>query len=229
MLLQANLRCQSAVSPARSPPLHSLPPPVAHASGSPSTYGITSEGQEGPLPTAASPRLPPQIPADASLRPVIAPAPAPADQPQSPCTGFSFENLEIGTATQASCRHGFAHSHSTCPGPLRQICLVLRSELRTSATPVCPPPPMIFPASHPIHSFLAEWVEIRPLPEGTGSCLNPNCNRPETRVHEFRCCMLCNSARYCTRNCQVEDWRFRHRKVCGESYILRARNAQAIV
>ncbi|GJP38804.1 hypothetical protein CLOM_g23213 [Closterium sp. NIES-68] len=89
----------------------------------------------------------------------------------------------------------YTHSHTHCPLSLQ----------------------LAFPrpsAPHRIHSFLATWHAIRPLPSGRRCCGSPACGRPETRVGEFRTCVRCGRAKYCSRSCQVADWKFRHSFIC---------------
>eukprot|EP00897_Mesotaenium_endlicherianum_P010921 jgi/Mesen1/9858/ME000070S09144 len=78
-----------------------------------------------------------------------------------------------------------------------------------SCMSVTPAPP------HHAHAFLVDWFRQHPPPKGLQLCGNRRCGRVETRHHEFRCCMLCSKAQYCSRACQVFDWKTRHRLVCS--------------
>ncbi|CAI7845506.1 unnamed protein product [Closterium sp. NIES-53] len=69
-------------------------------------------------------------------------------------------------------------------------------------------------AAHRVHDFLASWHALRSLPVGRRCCGNPACCRPETRENEFRSCVRCGKAKYCSRSCQVADWKFRHSFIC---------------
>ncbi|CAI7868849.1 unnamed protein product [Closterium sp. NIES-53] len=89
----------------------------------------------------------------------------------------------------------YTHNHTHCPLSLQL------------AFPLPSPP-------HRIHSFLATWHAIHPLPAGRRCCGSPACGRPETRVGEFRTCVRCGRAKYCSRSCQVADWKFRHSFIC---------------
>ncbi|CAI7807238.1 unnamed protein product [Closterium sp. NIES-54] len=64
----------------------------------------------------------------------------------------------------------YTHNHTHCPLSLQL------------AFPLPSPP-------HRIHSFLATWHAIHPLPAGRRCCGSPACGRPETRVGEFRTCV----------------------------------------
>lgn len=74
---------------------------------------------------------------------------------------------------------------------------------------------------HPAHNFIMEWYGLvghdeakGSLAEGLGFCSRATCGRPETRQMEFWRCSTCWSARYCSRSCQLHDWRLRHCKEC---------------
>ncbi|GJP50360.1 hypothetical protein CLOM_g9485 [Closterium sp. NIES-68] len=62
--------------------------------------------------------------------------------------------------------------------------------------------------------FMREWVALFGLPDGQQLCANSACSRLETRPHEFRCCVVCERAPYCSRTCQVADWKTRHFREC---------------
>lgn len=47
-----------------------------------------------------------------------------------------------------------------------------------------------------------------------GVCRRASCGRPETRPLEFWRCSTCWLARYCSRSCQMHDWRERHGEQC---------------
>jgi len=49
---------------------------------------------------------------------------------------------------------------------------------------------------------------------GVYECWNRNCTNKETKLNPFKECNRCNSARYCSRKCQVEDWRAYHKNRC---------------
>lgn len=68
-----------------------------------------------------------------------------------------------------------------------------------------------------IFRFFAEWAALRGLPAGCQACQNERCNRPETRSHEFRCCVVCEKAAYCSRSCQVAVWKSRHYIECSSN------------
>eukprot|EP00475_Leptophrys_vorax_P018213 TRINITY_DN24843_c0_g1_i1.p1 TRINITY_DN24843_c0_g1~~TRINITY_DN24843_c0_g1_i1.p1 ORF type:complete len:597 (+),score=-15.68 TRINITY_DN24843_c0_g1_i1:155-1945(+) len=50
---------------------------------------------------------------------------------------------------------------------------------------------------------------------GTSVCSRATCGRPETRPMEFWRCSTCWQACYCSRSCQLHDWRERHGKECS--------------
>ncbi|GJP39102.1 hypothetical protein CLOM_g23492 [Closterium sp. NIES-68] len=63
-------------------------------------------------------------------------------------------------------------------------------------------------------AFFKEWSAVNGMPEGCKMCENAHCRRPETRAHEFRRCVVCERAAYCSRYCQVMDWKRIHYRVC---------------
>ncbi|CAN1175317.1 F-box protein At1g67340 [Linum perenne] len=69
---------------------------------------------------------------------------------------------------------------------------------------------------HPANRFLIEWFESGGVGEGVGlrKCSHGGCGRTETRAHEFRRCSVCGSVNYCSRGCQAQDWKLRHRGEC---------------
>lgn len=69
----------------------------------------------------------------------------------------------------------------------------------------------------PVNGFMREWFESGRgcLEEGLTLCAHIGCGRPETRVFEFRSCSVCGKVNYCSRGCQVLDWKLRHRVECS--------------
>jgi hypothetical protein len=73
------------------------------------------------------------------------------------------------------------------------------------------------PKVHPVNEFLKEWygsgkgVE---LGNGLSFCSYVGCGRPEFRIREFRSCSICGKVRYCSRGCQVLDWKLKHKLEC---------------
>lgn len=69
----------------------------------------------------------------------------------------------------------------------------------------------------PMDRFLLDWYQVHELPTGMHACSHRDCGRVETRRHEFRRCSCCaflhfrTVARYCSRSCQVMDWRLQHK------------------
>ncbi|XP_071711339.1 F-box protein At5g50450-like [Rutidosis leptorrhynchoides] len=71
---------------------------------------------------------------------------------------------------------------------------------------------------HPASKFLVEWfgsIENELAGQGLKMCCYMGCGRPETRVNEFRRCSGCGKVKYCSRGCQVHDWRVHHKVECG--------------
>lgn len=65
-----------------------------------------------------------------------------------------------------------------------------------------------------------QYTKITHGPRETGyySCENRNCHRTETVDGEpFEKCSKCKLARYCGRECQIQDWKARHKKICKEA------------
>ncbi|XP_023516460.1 F-box protein At1g67340-like [Cucurbita pepo subsp. pepo] len=76
-----------------------------------------------------------------------------------------------------------------------------------------------FPATepHPVNLFLREWFESErgvAARVGLRLCSHGGCGRPETRPHEFRRCSICGTVNYCSRGCQAQDWKVRHKEEC---------------
>ncbi|XP_052184006.1 F-box protein At5g50450-like [Diospyros lotus] len=68
--------------------------------------------------------------------------------------------------------------------------------------------------AHPVNRFLRDWFGLRPGNEGLRMCSHSGCGRPETRRSEFRRCSACGTANYCSRGCQAQDWKLRHKAEC---------------
>lgn len=70
---------------------------------------------------------------------------------------------------------------------------------------------------HPVNRFLKEWFESGKggLEHGLRSCSHTGCGRPETRAREFRRCSVCGKVNYCSRGCQANDWKVRHKIECA--------------
>ncbi|CAI5516237.1 unnamed protein product [Closterium sp. Naga37s-1] len=92
---------------------------------------------------------------------------------------------------------------------------------------------------HPAHAFVREWRALKGLSADSaeeslssasaadaaeqaqggdaraGVCSRASCGRPETRAFEFWRCSTCWRVRYCSRSCQVHDWRESHARTCA--------------
>ncbi|CAI7781539.1 unnamed protein product [Closterium sp. NIES-53] len=92
---------------------------------------------------------------------------------------------------------------------------------------------------HPAHVFVREWRALKGLSANSaevslspaspadaaeqarggdarpGVCSRASCGRPETRAFEFWRCSTCWRVRYCSRSCQVHDWRETHSRTCA--------------
>ncbi|CAI5493626.1 unnamed protein product [Closterium sp. Naga37s-1] len=92
---------------------------------------------------------------------------------------------------------------------------------------------------HPAHVFVREWRALKGLSADSveeslspaspadaaeqarggdarpGVCSRASCGRPETRAFEFWRCSTCWRVRYCSRSCQVHDWRETHARTCA--------------
>lgn len=71
--------------------------------------------------------------------------------------------------------------------------------------------------AHPVNRFLREWFESERGVEarvGLRLCSHGGCGRAETRAHEFRRCSVCGTVNYCSRGCQAQDWKVRHKEEC---------------
>ncbi|KAG5523101.1 hypothetical protein RHGRI_035041 [Rhododendron griersonianum] len=71
--------------------------------------------------------------------------------------------------------------------------------------------------AHPVNRFLTEWFGSFDSGSGKGMrmCSNSGCGRPETRRNEFRRCSACGAVNYCSRACQAQDWKMRHKGECS--------------
>uniref|UniRef100_A0A5B7A7J5 MYND-type domain-containing protein n=1 Tax=Davidia involucrata TaxID=16924 RepID=A0A5B7A7J5_DAVIN len=71
--------------------------------------------------------------------------------------------------------------------------------------------------AHPANRFLTEWFGLRGGGPGQGLrlCSHAGCGRPETRKNEFRRCSVCGTVNYCSRGCQAQDWKLRHKVECA--------------
>lgn len=67
---------------------------------------------------------------------------------------------------------------------------------------------------HPANRFLTEWFGARESDPGLRMCSHSGCGRPETRRNEFRRCSACGTVNYCSRGCQAQDWKVRHKLEC---------------
>ncbi|KAL8143942.1 hypothetical protein V2J09_016974 [Rumex salicifolius] len=94
------------------------------------------------------------------------------------------------------------------PRPFSRLELGLMSDLGCLASNSDP---------HPANRFLREWFEWKGglSGQGLGLCSHSGCGRPETRPNEFRKCSACAVAKYCSRGCQANDWKVRHKAECG--------------
>ncbi|KAH7549722.1 hypothetical protein JRO89_XS13G0072700 [Xanthoceras sorbifolium] len=72
------------------------------------------------------------------------------------------------------------------------------------------------PEVHPVNSFLREWFGSGKggLAHELRQCSYSGCGRPETRSHEFRRCSVCGTVNYCSRGCQAQDWKSKHKMEC---------------
>ncbi|XP_047342335.1 F-box protein At5g50450-like [Impatiens glandulifera] len=69
---------------------------------------------------------------------------------------------------------------------------------------------------HPVNRFLMEWFESKEYGPGETLrlCSHSGCGRPETRRNEYRRCSACSTVNYCSRGCQAQDWKLRHKVEC---------------
>lgn len=68
------------------------------------------------------------------------------------------------------------------------------------------------------YKYSTVTVTMGPRKIGYDRCTNRGCNRMD--LHDrprFANCSKCKVAIYCSRDCQVEDWYARHRKVCKQA------------
>lgn len=85
------------------------------------------------------------------------------------------------------------------------LCEVLRAEA-TSGVPA------------PVPAWY-KWstVIMGPRKIGYDTCDNRGCFRCETVEESFRKCSQCRLPHYCSKECQTQDWKLRHKRVCKEA------------
>ncbi|CAI5942723.1 unnamed protein product [Closterium sp. NIES-64] len=126
---------------------------------------------------------------------------APTDKPSSPLVSV--------ITCQAGCHLTVSITQNVSPTPVQQggsISLFSPLERGTFQQEQLP--------YQVIVPFMREWAALFGLPDGRQMCSNWECSRPETRPQEFRCCVVCERAPYCSRTCQVADWKTRHFREC---------------
>ncbi|KAF6161467.1 hypothetical protein GIB67_009346 [Kingdonia uniflora] len=69
---------------------------------------------------------------------------------------------------------------------------------------------------HPVNQFLTDWYSMQELGQGLRLCSNMGCGKPETTPHQFRRCAMCFEVNYCSRGCQMCDWKLRHKAECSQ-------------
>ncbi|XP_057948658.1 F-box protein At5g50450-like [Malania oleifera] len=76
------------------------------------------------------------------------------------------------------------------------------------------------PDPHPANRFLVGWFRLRSgsLAPGLRVCSHGWCGRPEIRPNEFYLCGACNEVYYCSRGCQVLDWKTGHHAQCSPAH-----------
>jgi hypothetical protein len=82
------------------------------------------------------------------------------------------------------------------------LCGVLRAELE-SGTPAPVPEWYVFSST-----------TMGPRKIGYDCCVARGCLKTETVESKFSKCSQCKQAYYCSRECQLSDWKARHKKIC---------------
>eukprot|EP01104_Vermistella_antarctica_P019997 TRINITY_DN824_c0_g1_i1.p1 TRINITY_DN824_c0_g1~~TRINITY_DN824_c0_g1_i1.p1 ORF type:complete len:132 (+),score=13.86 TRINITY_DN824_c0_g1_i1:314-709(+) len=66
--------------------------------------------------------------------------------------------------------------------------------------------------------YKVSTVQCGPRRIGLEDCANVECYRCETEEsRKFKVCANCHVPRYCSRECQMADWKFRHKLVCSDA------------
>lgn len=81
-------------------------------------------------------------------------------------------------------------------------------------------------------SPIPDWYEFStvkygPRDIGYRACENRNCFNTDTVEKQLNRCAKCKLAFYCSRDCQVEDWKARHNQVCKKGSKFRDQTKKA--
>ena len=160
------------------------------ASAMANAYAATSQGAAPPSRTSEPKAIPSKVPAD-----------APALDPSV----TKVLSLVASGASRIS------------PAQL-DLLKPLQSTLQTSSMDA---------VVHPAHKFIAGWFASRPAKQAEGEgdalvsvtapgrCARRSCQRPEKRSMEFHRCSSCWKDKYCSRSCQLHDWKEGHHSTCS--------------
>ena len=87
---------------------------------------------------------------------------------------------------------------------VEELCAFLRAEIESGIPSPVP------------KWYVYSTVTMGPRKIGYYSCCKVGCLRTEDFSTKFMVCGSCNLAPYCSRECQVSDWKARHKKICSE-------------
>jgi hypothetical protein len=88
---------------------------------------------------------------------------------------------------------------------IEELCAILRAEIESGVPSLVP------------KWYVYSTVTMGPRKIGYYSCCKVGCMRTEDYITRFSSCGNCNLAPYCSRECQVSDWKARHKKICNEA------------
>ena len=99
-------------------------------------------------------------------------------------------------------------------GTVKELCAILKAELEANTT--APVPPWYkFSEQRTGPDFYDRSKKGRRF--GYSKCERRDCTATEDLTTQFKQCSKCWMACYCSRDCQVMDWKERHKAVCKQA------------
>ena len=88
---------------------------------------------------------------------------------------------------------------------IEELCTILRAEIESGVPSLVP------------KWYVYSTVTMGPRKIGYYSCCKVGCMRTEDFTTKFSSCGNCHLAPYCSRECQISDWKARHKKICNQA------------